>query len=360
MSMITFAEVKAAKPKEKDYTLSDGNGLYLRVWPNGKKVWLFQRKINGKYQKKNIGIFPQMGISDARLSARSLAEELTVTTSDEVRKKEIQSMTFRQVYDAWFELKQDEVKNWKDISGRFENHMLPKLGSKIFSSILPFDVLETLKPLVEDKKYETIKRICIWLKQIEDYAFNAGIIETERLQKVSKLFKRPKAEHRATIPPNEVKAFFKDAFTSPRATIDIINLIKVAFFTLLRPGEYTALKWEWIKEDVIEIPGEFMKMKRPHRVPITTQLQAVLKQIPQRGEFVFYTSRAHDGHYSINALTTFFARIGYKDKLTPHGIRSIGRTWMAENKVPFEVAELCLAHSIGSQTVQAYNRTDLL
>lgn len=360
MSMITFAEAKAAKPKQKDYTLTDGNGLYLRVWPNGKKVWLFQKKINGKIQKKTIGIFPDMGISDARLSAKSLTDELTVSTSDESRKREIQSMTFRQVYDAWFELKQDEVKNWRDISGRFKNHVLPKLGSKAFGSLLPLDVLDALKPLVTDKKYETIKRICIWLKQIEDYAFNAGIIETERLQKISKLFKQPKGEHRATLPPDEIKTFFKEALTSPRASLDIINLIKVAFFTLLRPGEYTAMKWEWVKEDIIEVPAEFMKMKRPHRVPISKQLKTMLEQIPHRGEFVFYTPRAHDGHYSINALTVFFKRIGYKDRLTPHGIRSIGRTWMAENKVPFEVAELSLAHSVGSQTVQAYNRTDLL
>ena len=66
MSMITFAEAKGAKPKQKDYTLTDGNGLYLRVWPNGKKVWLFQKKINGKIQKKTIGIFPDMGIKEAR------------------------------------------------------------------------------------------------------------------------------------------------------------------------------------------------------------------------------------------------------------------------------------------------------
>lgn len=358
--MITYIQAQSAKSKEKDYLLNDGDGLYLRVYPNKRKVWFFSKRINSKTQKKSLGEFPAMGISEARLTAKMLLKELTQTTSDEVRKKEIQSMSFHKVYETWFMLKKDEVKNWHDISSRFENHMLPKLGSKDFASILPLDIVEVLHPLAEAGKLETIKRICIWLKQIEDYAFNAGIIETQRLQKVSKLFRQPKGKHQASLHPDELKTFFETVTTSPRASIDIINLLKVAFYTLLRPGEYTQMQWSWIKDDVIEVPAAFMKMKRIHRVPVSRQLSELLVSIPHRGDFVFFNNRASNLHYSTGALTIFFKRIGYKNRLTPHGIRSIGRTWMAENKVPFEVAELSLAHSVGSQTVQAYNRTDLL
>lgn len=358
--MITYAVAITAKPKEKDYTLSDGNGLYLRVWPNGTKVWLFKKSINGKIQKKTLGRFPEVGISEARFTAKALTEELTCTTSDEARAKEISSQTLKQVYEAWFMLKQAEIKNWRDISSRFENHILPKLGNKRFASILPLDVQECLKPLVIAGKLETIKRICIWLKQVEDYAFNAGIIETLRLQKISKLFRRPAAEHRPALEPAELPEFFKMVQASPKTTVQTFSLLKVAFYTLLRPGEYTLMKWSWIHDDVIEVPAESMKMKRPHRVPISTQLKSVLNELPRRGEFVFYSASASDGHVSLGCLGVYLKRIGYKNRLTAHGIRSVGRTWMSENKISFDVAELCLAHSVGSQTVQAYNRTDLL
>lgn len=358
--MITYAVAKSAKTKEKDYTLTDGNGLYLRVWPNGKKVWLFKKSINGKIQKKTLGTFPEMGISEARITTKMLIKELTESTSDEIRKKEVASQTLRQVYNAWFMLKKDEIKNWKDISSRFENHILPKLGHKAFASIMPLDIQECLMPLVQDGKFETIKRICIWLRQCEDYAFNAGIVEVLHLQKISKLFRRPKAEHRPTLEPSELPKFFKDVLATPQTTILIFSLLKVAFYTLLRPGEYTLMKWDWIHDDVIEVPAESMKMKRTHRVPISTQLKAVLNEIPKRGEYVFYSSTSANSHISLGCLAVYLKRIGYKDKLTAHGIRSIGRTWMAENKIPFDVAELCLAHAVGTQTVQAYNRTDLL
>lgn len=359
--MITYAEARAAKPKDgKERVLSDGNGLYLKIRVNGVKAWYLQKSINGKIQKKTLGNFPEMGISEARVSAKLLIKELTETTSDEARKKEVASQTLRQVYDAWFMLKKDEIKNWRDISSRFEKHVLPKLGSKAFASIMPLDLQECLMPLVQAGKLETIKRICIWLRQCEDYAYNAGIIEVQHLQKISKLFRRPKAEHRPTIAPSELPAFFKDVKTSPYTTAISFTLLKVAFFTLLRPGEYTLMKWDWIHDDIIEVPADFMKMKRPHRVPVSTQLKAVLNELPKRGEYVFYSASAGSGHISHGCLAIYLKRLGYKDRLTAHGIRSIGRTWMAENKIPFDVAELCLAHSVGSQTVQAYNRTDLL
>ena len=103
-----------------------------------------------------------------------------------------------------------------------------------------------------------------------------------------------------------------------------------------------------------------MKMKWIHRVPISKQLQAVLDNIPRRNDYVFYSAGSASGHISESSLGVFLKRIGYQNKLTAHGIRSVGRTWMAENKISFDVAELCLAHSVGTQTVQAYNRTDLL
>ncbi len=60
-SMITYAVAITAKPKEKDYTLSDGNGLYLRVWPNGTKVWLFKNQSTARSKRKLWDVFPRLG-----------------------------------------------------------------------------------------------------------------------------------------------------------------------------------------------------------------------------------------------------------------------------------------------------------
>ena len=49
-----------------------------------------------------------------------------------------------------------------------------------------------------------------------------------------------------------------------------------------------------------------------------------------------------------------------KGVLVPHGIRSIGRTWMAEERIDHDIAEMCLAHRVGTSVELAYNRTDFL
>lgn len=138
------------------------------------------------------------------------------------------------------------------------------------------------------------------------------------------------------------------------------QIVQTGFYTLLRPGELVALKWAWIKDGIIEIPAEIMKMKKAHRVPITKQLQAVLNSCLVTSDFVFPSPYSPEKHVRIESLEKVFYRNGFKGILVPHGIRSIGRTWMAEHGEDHQVAEACLAHRIGGAVELAYNRSDLL
>lgn len=110
---------------------------------------------------------------------------------------------------------------------------------------------------------------------------------------------------------------------------------------------------------MITVPAEAMKMKRPQRVPVSPQLATVLEHRLHVCPLVF-PSRNLLNPVSTNALGLFLRRHGFIGRLVPHGIRSIGRSWMEDHGVPFNVAEACLAHSSGTQTVQAYQRSDLL
>ena len=103
-----------------------------------------------------------------------------------------------------------------------------------------------------------------------------------------------------------------------------------------------------------------MKMKRSHRVPISKQLKKLLEHRAKVSEFILFSPRNLEKHILPDTLEKFLRTHGFRGVLVPHGVRSIGRTWMSETRVPFDVAELCLAHAVGSQTVQAYDRSDLL
>lgn len=80
---LTNTEVKQAKPREKVYTLSDGDGLQLRVKPNGSKLWLFDyyRPFTKVRTSLSFGSYPEVSIADAR-NKRKAARELLAKDID--------------------------------------------------------------------------------------------------------------------------------------------------------------------------------------------------------------------------------------------------------------------------------------
>ncbi|EPN2395741.1 Arm DNA-binding domain-containing protein, partial [Acinetobacter baumannii] len=73
--MLSDAQVKSLKPKESRYSVADGEGLNISVFPNGKKKWVLSYRQNGKQNQKMLGEYPIMGCKEARQLARQLKLE---------------------------------------------------------------------------------------------------------------------------------------------------------------------------------------------------------------------------------------------------------------------------------------------
>lgn len=350
--MLNNAVLASLKIKDKEYSVTDTNGLYLRIRPSGSKQWIYQKMINRKRVKITIGNYPEMSLKEARIRCGIITKEETQAN---------EALTFNSIYNKWAEFKETQIIHFKDIDLRFKKYLLPKFGDQVFSDIKVTSVIESLqKDLGVQGKYETIKRICIYLKQIESFAINYGLVDNVRFQYISSVFPSPKKNNRASVPPEELPKVLAQILNYSGLTSLMWDIVRVSLYTLLRPGEYTSLKWHWIKDDVIIVPALQMKMKREHRVPISSQLKALLEQRLKNSEYVFPSPFRKGACYRHDSLPEFFRRCGLTGIIVPHGIRSIGRTWFTEQRVPFDVAELCLAHRVGSSTVQAYDRSDLL
>lgn len=351
--MLTALSIQKLVPREKEYTVSDGGGLYLRVKPNGLKIWVVKVTVStGKRLTKTIGNYPQLSVA----AARNILNKIVEANTKDVDHPD----TFEAIYNDWLAFKKSQIKETSHLESAFKRVFLPKFGPLPFEMVTAPMVIEVLKDYCKKSKLETVKKYAGWIKQLEIYAVNYGYIVIPKLQGINKVFPQPKVINRPSIPPSELPAFFAkikvEAATSPL----MLDALLIGFYTLLRPGEYCRLRWDWIKDDVIYVPAEVMKMKRPHRVPITPQLQAVLDRRLKISEYVLFSPRVINKPIKTDAVEKFLREHGFRDILVPHGIRAIGRTWMSENKVPFATAELCLAHSVGSATVQAYDRADML
>ena len=78
----------------------------------------------------------------------------------------------------------------------------------------------------------------------------------------------------------------------------------------------------------------------------------------KRSVFLFYGVKSNR-HVCSQFLTNFLrSQNDFKDQLVPHDIRSIGRTWMTDQEISYEVAEVCLSHVVGDTVSRAYQRSD--
>lgn len=340
-------QLRALKPRETLYEVND-DGLIIKVFPNGSKTFAIRISVNGKRKYRTLGKYPQLSLAEARSMADGFLKRAE-------KQRDPGLFTFRKAFDEWYagQVYQNE-KVKANVKNRLERYIMPELGNIPITELKPPMVFDCLKPY-EDKS-ETVRKTLSYVNQVLNYHVAKGTLPGNPCATLIKAFRLKSSTPMPALSYKDLAELkpLMDKIKECRSH----DVILLALLTLLRPGELTALRWEWIGEDVITIPAAAMKMNREHRVPLTPQMQEVLSRYPRRDEgYVFATPTGHFQQDSVNKL---LRENGFRDKLVMHGFRSMGRTWMAEQMIRFEVAEACLAHQEKSAVVRAYSRSDYL
>ncbi|WP_165310513.1 integrase domain-containing protein [Vibrio ziniensis] len=372
---LTATEVKNAKPKEKEYCLSDGQGLQLRILPSGSKQWQlnYYRPTNGKRANYNLGRYPDVNLAHARKSSL-LAKELIAQGIDPQEQKqkkqqeykETHENTFENVSKEWFEIKKDSITPDYaiDIWRSLELHVFPKLAKTPIKDISAPLIIELLRPIEAKGSLETVKRLSQRLNEVMNYATNCGLVQANPLSGIKAAFKKPKKENMAALAPAELPELMNAiAHASIKRTTRC--LIEWQLNTMTRPSEASGARWEEIdvEEKIWTIPAVRMKKRRDHRIPLTEQMLAILdvmKPISGHREFVFPSDR--DPKKPCNSQTANMAlkRMGFAGRLVSHGLRSLASTTLNEQGFEPDLIESALAHVDDNQVRSAYNRTDYI
>ncbi|EQB8942037.1 integrase domain-containing protein [Vibrio parahaemolyticus] len=372
---LTDKEIKAAKPQEKEYNLFDGDGLRLRVKPNGSKHWIlnYYRPNSRKRANLSLGKYPDLPLAKAR-KATMEAKELLAEGIDpqEKRKQEqqehkaIHQHTFFNVATEWFEIKKGDVTAdyAVDIWRSLELHIFARLGEIPVREITAPQVIELLKPIEAKGSLETVKRLAQRLNEIMNFATNCGLIHANPLTGIKAAFKKPKKENMAALTPTELPELMS-AIANASIKRTTRCLIEWQLHTMTRPSEASGARWDEIDldEKVWVIPAERMKKRREHRIPLTEQmleLLEVIKPISGHREFIFPSDR--DPKKPCNSQTANMAlkRMGFAGRLVSHGLRSLASTTLNEQGFDKDIIEAALAHVDDNQVRSAYNRTDYL
>ena len=372
---LTNTEVKQAKPKEKIYKLADGEGLQLRVKPNGSKTWLLDyfKPYTKKRTSISLGSYPDVSLADARQKKRDARELLAKDIDPKLYKEEqIQKAkdaienTFGTHARKWLELKKTQVQEdtAKKAFQSLEKHILPVLADVPIHQIKPKLIIDILEPVANKGALETVKRLCRVINEIMRLAVAAGVIEVNYLSDVTKLFPSPKKTNMATIKPERLPELMRALFNS-NITRNTRCLIEWQLHTLTRPKEAATAKWADIdfKKEIWVIPAEIMKMGKPHTIPLTSQTLAlleVIKSMSGHREYLFPGHRNPRGHANVQTANMALKRIGFAGELVSHGLRSIGSTALNEHGFNPDIIESALAHEDKNEVRRAYNRAEYL
>ena len=372
---LTNNEILKAKPREKDFTLHDGDGLFLLVKTTGKKLWRFryQRPNCGSRTNLSLGSYPALTLATARQirdqHLTTLAQGMDPQQQQELASEQHQielDSIFSTVAANWFQIKSKSVTEdyAKDIWRSLDKDVFPTIGSIPVQEIKARTIVEALEPIKARGALETVRRLVQRINEIMIYAVNTGLIDVNPASGVGMAFEKPKKQNMPTLRPEELPRLMRSLVMS-NLSVATRCLIEWQLLTLVRPSEASGARWAEIDLDakLWTIPAERMKARREHIVPLSQQALDILelmKPISAQREHVF-PSR-NDPKQAMNSQTANAAlkRIGYGGKLVAHGLRSIASTAMNEAGFNPDIIEAALAHSDKNEVRRAYNRSTYL
>jgi integrase len=372
---LTDAAIRAAKSKEgRTIKLSDGGGLQLWVTSSGSKRWHIAYRFGGKQLKLSLGAYPAVGLKDAR-EQRDAAKRLLASGIDPGQQRKTAALikanaeanTFDAIASELLQKKRCEAKAEKSLD-KLEwllSLARPSIGARPIAEITAPDVLSVLRAVEARGRHETARRLRATIGQVFRYAVATGRAEADPTGALKGALTMPNVQHRAAIV--EAKAFggllraiaTYDGAPETRAALELLAL------TLVRPGELRAAEWAEfdLETGVWSIPGEKMKMKRPHRVPLASQAIVILqdlKAITGSGKFLFPSVRSAQRCMSENTINAALRRLGFdKDEMTGHGFRSAASSMLNESGLwNADAIEAQLAHVENNSVRRAYHRAD--
>jgi integrase len=381
---LTNTQCKHAKAKDKEFTLSHGGGMGLRIMPSGRKEWLF--RYTKPYTKTRtaiqLGIYPATSIKQAQ-DKRDKCLELIADNKDPLsvrieqdHKTELQKdNTFKYVSEQWMDDKKRKAKvspeTAKDIWNSLENHIFPKLGKRPIDELKPKMVADVIKPLEAKGSLELVKRLCQRINEVMAFALNEEIITDNPLAHIKGKFKTPTTTHNPSLEPKDLPILMA-AITGANMAIPTRLLIEWQLHTMVRPNEAVGTKWGEIDLDnkVWTVPKDRMKKvgtnkqweeRKDHVIPLTNHTISLLHQMkPFSGhlEYVFPNQRDRHEKAGPDSANNALKRAGLKGKQTAHGMRTMASSTLNEEQFNPDVIEAALYHLDPNEQRRTYNRTD--
>jgi integrase len=370
---ITDAAIKAAKPAEKPYKLSDAHGLFLLINPNGSKLWHLKYRIAGKEKKLALGTYPIVGLQQARQrrdeARKLLAEGIDPSAAKKATKQAQQAatLTFEVLAREWFAY---NAPRWAESTAYkanlyLENDLIPGIGSRPMKEITRPELVGLVRKVEARGTLNAAGKIRQWLHQIFRYGLAKGVIEINPATDLNVVAEQAKAvRHHPHVGFADLPELLGKLET---AKIHLFTrcAIRLLALTAVRPGELRTAPWSEFDLDAATwtIPKERMKARRAHVVPLPRQAVAILRQLKEISggyALLFPGQQNPDRPMSENTINKALRLMGYEDRQTGHGFRHLLSTELNGRGYNRDWIERQLAHGDADEIRDTYNHATYL
>ena len=370
---LTDVAVRSAQPGEKLRKLTDGRGLQLWIMPDGRKYWRVAYRLDGKQKLLSAGVYPEVKLSEARVIRDELRRKLA-SGEDPSQARKLEKIdrqiaaanSFNALADELIDKKRREKKAASTVDDFAWLFSLarPTLGPRPIAEITAPEVLLTLRKIEARGKLDTAARLRAAIGQVFRYAIATSRAKSDPTAALRGALASATKEHRPAITnPDEFGALLRavDGYSGTPETIYALRLLAL---TLVRPGELRGATWDEIDFEAATwaIPAQRMKMRRPHRIPLSRQAIALLRELHMltgRGRFLFPSAKTPGKPISDSTLAYALRLLGYADRHCPHGYRASGSSMLNESREwSADAIEAALAHQHKDAVRRAYQRSD--
>lgn len=413
MGGLAVKTIEAAKPRQKEYLLSDGDGLYLRVRPNGRKDWLLIFTFAGKRRKLALGPFSDVELAEARRIAieqrnlirndvdpqlekqRKQREEQAARKALEARQREL---SVNGLFERWAETDLQRRKDGgAEIRRMFTKDVLPLIGAVPAKEIGKQHITGVTDKLLRRGVNRMAKLIFSLMRQMFRFGVDRGIVDFDPTAAIRKAaIGGQDTERDRVLSEQEITALYRQ-IPNAKLTQSTEAAIWIALSTCCRIGELLSAKWQSVdlENGIWKIPAENSKNGKAHTVFLSEfaqeQFEALReKQIGKPSEWLYpgrdrtkavciKTISKQLGDRQLVKNTPMTGRVGSRTRRTrtpkdtkppitphalvlsggrwtPHDLRRTGATMMVALGVLPEVAERCLNHVEENKVKRIYQR----
>ncbi|MGF6270567.1 integrase [Lelliottia nimipressuralis] len=353
---LTDTTVRSAKPEAKEYSLVDGDGMFLLIHPNGSKYWRFRFRFGGRQHLMAFGVYPETSLADAR-QKREEARRLVAAGVDprehkravkEEQAKEV--ITFESVARDWHASNQKWSKSHSArVLKSLEDNLFDAIGKRNIADLKTQDLLKPLKVVEMSGRLEVAARLQQRTTSIMRFAVQSGLIDYNPAQEIAGAIATAKRQHRAALDFDRIPELLHriDSYTGRTLTRLAVELTLLVF---IRSSELRFARWSEVDFDTAmwTIPGEReplegvkhshrgSKMRTPHLVPLSHQALGILEKIKSLSgnrELIFVGDHDPRKPMSENTVNKALRVMGYDTKVEVcgHGFRTMACSSLIES-----------------------------